>query len=231
MPTADPGGTGPGAGFGPGVVHLCIDMQRLFGPDSPWTLPWMGRILSAAVRLAEHDPARTVFTRFIPPRRAEDAGGTWRPYFEKWPEVTREHMDDDLLRLVPALERFAPPARVLDKPVYSPWHGGGLDRLLEGRGIHTVILSGGETDICVLAAVFGAVDRGYRVILASDALCSAFDATHDAAMRIYRRRLTVQVEVLSVADILARGAAAGGGEQTAPGRVPPRQAQSPGAKP
>ena len=35
-----------------------------------------------------------------------------------------------------------------------------------------MILSGGETDVCVLAAVMDAVDAGYLVILAEDALCS-----------------------------------------------------------
>lgn len=32
------------------------------------------------------------------------------------------------------------------------------------------------------AAVLGAVDRGYRVVLVTDAICSSADQTHDALM-------------------------------------------------
>lgn len=28
-----------------GTVHLCLDMQRLFGRDGPWPTPWMERVL------------------------------------------------------------------------------------------------------------------------------------------------------------------------------------------
>jgi len=29
------------------IVHLCVDMQRLFTADGPWPTPWMDRALSA----------------------------------------------------------------------------------------------------------------------------------------------------------------------------------------
>jgi hypothetical protein len=34
-------------------------------------------------------------------------------------------------------------------------------------------VGGVGTDVCVLAAVLGAVDRGYRVVVPTDALCSS----------------------------------------------------------
>jgi len=46
-----------------------------------------------------------------------------------------------------------------------------------------LVISGGETDVCVLAAVMDAVDAGYRVVLAADALCSVSDESHDAMLR------------------------------------------------
>jgi nicotinamidase-related amidase len=51
---------------------------------------------------------------------------------------------------------------------------------LRGLKADTLIVSGGETDICLLATVRGAVDRGYRVALATDALCSSSNETHEA---------------------------------------------------
>ena len=129
--------------------------------------------------------------------------GTWRQYYERWRDVTLEVMPQEMVRLVPALERLTPPARVLDKKVYSPWTEGGLDRMLQGTGVDTLIVSGGETDVCVLGAMIGAVDRGYRVILAEDATCSSADETHDAMLRLYNDRYGQQIETAKVEEILS----------------------------
>ena len=59
---------------------------------------------------------------------------------------------------------------------------------LRGAGVDTIIITGGETDVCVLATMLGAVDWGFRVILVTDALCSSADETHDAMMNVYMNR-------------------------------------------
>ncbi|RJL21521.1 cysteine hydrolase family protein [Paracoccus siganidrum] len=79
---------------------------------------------------------------------------------------------------------------------------GRLNRFLRGAGISTLIVTGGETEVCVLATVLGAIDRGYRVILVSDAVCSSSDPTHDAALRIYEARFGQQVETAPLAELL-----------------------------
>ncbi len=45
------------------------------------------------------------------------------------------------------------------------------------------MVSGSETDVCVLATVLDAVDLGYRVIVVRDAVCSSSDEGHDMLMR------------------------------------------------
>jgi nicotinamidase-related amidase len=57
------------------AVHLCVDMQRIFSADGPWPTPWMERVLPVVTALASRHPRRTVFTRFIPPARAEQMPG------------------------------------------------------------------------------------------------------------------------------------------------------------
>jgi nicotinamidase-related amidase len=52
------------------------------------------------------------------------------------------------------------------------------------------------------STVIGVVDRGYRVILAADAVCSTSDATHDALLHLCRSRFSQQIEVASVDQIL-----------------------------
>lgn len=185
-----------------GTMHLCIDMQKLFGPGAPWHVPWSEAVLPNIVRLCERCTDRTIFTRFIPPQSAGQACGAWKRYYEKWRSVTLEQLDPDLLHLVDPLQRFAPPATVLDKGVYSPWTQGLLQKILYRKRIHTLLLSGAETDLCVLATLLGAVDRGYRVILISDAVCSSSDRSHDAILDLCHQRLAEQLETATTQEVM-----------------------------
>ncbi len=194
-----------GLRFGPlgeSAVHVCVDMQRLFAEDTPWRTPWMRRVLPNVVALAAAQPARLCFTRFVPLERPADGAGAWRRYYERWSEVTLQAIDPDLVDLVPELDRFAPPAPVFDKRVYSPWGSTPLHTTLQQAGKNTVIVSGGETEVCVLATVLGAIDLGYRVVIATDALCSSADETHDAVLEIYHNRFGMQVETAESEEII-----------------------------
>ena len=110
--------------------------------------------------------------------------------------MTIAELGSEMIEIVPSLARFIPPARTFDKHVYSPWIGTDLHEQLRGRGVDTVIITGGETDVCVLATMLGAIDWGFRVILVTDALCSSADETHDAMMDIYRSRFSEQIETV-----------------------------------
>ncbi len=95
----------------------------------------------------------------------------------------------------PRLARYVPPAR-------TPWTGTDLHQLLRSAGVATVIITGGETDVCVLATMLGAIDWGFRVILVTDALCSSANETHDAMMNVYMNRFGVQVETVTAQTLL-----------------------------
>lgn len=185
------------------TVHLCLDMQRLFGLDGPWPTPWLERVMPVVIRLVERAPSRTVFTRFIPPATPDEANGRWRSYFRKWRLVTREVVDPHLLELMEPLRQHVPPAIVFDKAAYSAFSNPGLHDFLRGRGIDTLIITGAETDVCVLSTILGAVDLGYRIIVAKDGLCSSADETHDALLGLYAQRFDLQIELADCAEVLA----------------------------
>jgi len=185
------------------AVHLCIDMQMLFAAPTEWHVPWMTGILPCVRRLAEAHAERTIFTRFIPPDSPEQMPGVWRRYWQSWQHLTRERIDPALLELLPELRDLAPPAAVVDKQHYSPFLEPALPNLLRDRRVDTVVVSGGETDVCVLATVLGAVDRGLRVVLATDALYSTSDRAHDCLLALYRERFSQQIEAASIEEILA----------------------------
>lgn len=185
-------------------VHLCVDMQRLFTADGPWPTPWMDRVLPVVAALAHRHPERTVFTRFIPPERAELMPGMWRRYYARWRVATREVIPLELLELMPPLAGLCPPATIIDKTRYSAFAESGLIAHLRQREADTLIISGSETDVCVLATVLDAVDIGYRVIVVRDAICSSSDEGHEMLMRLYHTRYTEQIETANAEAVLAR---------------------------
>jgi nicotinamidase-related amidase len=101
-----------------------------------------------------------VFARFVPPHRPDEVPGCWRRYFERWSDMTRERMDPKLIELLPDLHALVPPAAVVDKHRYSPFTASGLLALLREWDTEALVVTGAETEVCVLATVLGAVDLG-----------------------------------------------------------------------
>lgn len=191
--------------FGPltdRCVHLCVDMQKLFDKGMDWHAPWLERVLPVVERIVAVRPERTIFTRFIPAQAPGEGSGAWRRYYERWSSMTLEQLPPGSVDLLLSLLRFVPPAEVVDKTTYSPWMGDALDAAFRRRGADTLIVTGTETDVCVLASVLGEVDRGCRVVLPIDALCSSPDNTHDALLTLYRERYGQQVKAVSTDESL-----------------------------
>ncbi len=185
------------------TLHLCIDMQRVFAEDTPWRTPWLPRVLPVVLRIARAHAEQTIFTRFLPPHTPEQARGAWRRYYQRWAELTLDRAGPTLFELVPELEALCPPAQVFGKRTYSPWGTPNFDRALAERNPLALVITGAETDVCVLAAVLGTVDHGYRVVVPTDAICSSSDTTHDALLTLYRQRFGQQIETATSAEILA----------------------------
>ena len=126
----------------------------------------------------------------------------WRSYYMRWAAMTIAEMGEAMVDLVPGLSRFVPPAKIFDKHVYSPWIETDLHQQLRAAGIDALVISGGETDVCVQATVMAAIDWGFRTVVVTDALCSSSDEAHDALMEFYRGRLGEQLEVATVDNVL-----------------------------
>jgi nicotinamidase-related amidase len=174
----------------------------MFAEATEWKMPWLERVLPNIVAITSSHAERTVFTRFIPAREPDQGVGMWRHYYERWSSMTIDRIGPDMIGLVPDLMKFVPPAKMFDKHVYSPWTGSALHMQLRDVGVDTLVITGGETDVCVLATVLGAIDWGFRVILVTDALCSSADQTHDAMMNIYLNRFGEQVETVTTETLL-----------------------------
>lgn len=184
------------------AVHVVVDMQRVFAEKTPWHTPGLDAILPPILRLVEHRPERAFFARFLVPERAADAPGRWRRYYERWPELTGEQMDPALLDLVAPLGRLAAAARIIDKTTYSIFTLADTEERLRTIDADTLVFSGVETDVCVLASVIDAIERGFRVVVATDALASAAEASQDGMLTHLTTRLPEQIELATVDEII-----------------------------
>lgn len=162
----------------------------------------MPRVLPVVVRLCERRADRTCFTRFIPARSPGDGQGAWRRYWRRWESITLENLGEEGVELLPELQTFTPPARILDKAHYSAWTGTNLAAALAAGQVDTLVVTGAETDMCVLATVLGAVDLGFRVIVVSDAVCSSSDQAHEALLNLYHDRFSQQIETAECDEVL-----------------------------
>lgn len=189
--------------IGRGTVHIAIDMQVLFTPPGRWVVPDMDRIVPNIRRVATTHPSRTLFTRFVVPERAEEARGCWRGYYEHWWDFIGEHLPEGRLNLLEALRPLAPREAIIDKPTHSAFETPELERKLAALSATILVLTGVETDVCVLATALTAIDRGYRVVVVSDAVTSSSPDGHAAALNAILPRFDRQAEIMDTTTLLA----------------------------
>jgi nicotinamidase-related amidase len=188
--------------FGPipsSALHIVVDMQELFRSHPQWGTSALTGIIPAIQRVLTARPDNAYFTRFIPAQRADEAEGTWQRFYRRWSSVTLDQLDPGQLDIVHELRPWA--KRVADKRVYSAMAN--TDLRAAALAARDVILTGVESDVCVLATAIDAVEAGLRVILVADALTSASQACHAKALDVLHDRLDEQIEVATVDQILA----------------------------
>lgn len=121
-----------------------------------------------------------------------------------WPdgEVTKRPMHvvggDPSSDVIPELDP-CPDDYYIPKYRWSAFYQTYLDLALRARGIDTVIISGGSTDVGIASTVFAARDMDYNMVVVRDACATSHDErAHDFLMelifpRMARVRTTDQV--------------------------------------
>ena len=188
--------------FGPipsSALHIVVDMQELFRSHPDWGTQALTDIVPAIQRLLSAHPDNAYFSRFVPAQNPDQAVGAWQRYYRRWASVTLEKIDPATVDVLPELRSWA--KRVGDKTGYSAMAIPGLRKaVLDSQ---CVILTGVETDVCVLATAIDAMEAGLRVILAIDGLTSSSQTCHAKALDILHDRFDEQIELATVEQILA----------------------------
>lgn len=193
-----------GLRFGPidqGSVHVCVDMQLLFATDSPWASTAVADALPAAREITARKSRSTIFTRFLCPREPQALSGQWQRLYAHCPEMTR--LDRRLFDIVPELVQLSPDPVTVGRHVFSVFASDEFQLQLFARSARTLIFTGVEADMCVLATVFSAMDAGFRVIVVEEGVASSNEAGRRAAIQGILPRFDQQVELVGVDELLS----------------------------
>ena len=106
--------------------------------------------------------------------------------------------------LVPDLDVRDEDYRVSSKRTFDSFYGTQLEILLRSLNIDTLLIGGCNTNTCVLATVFGAYVRGFKVIVLSDCVASAYgEDLHRFALSNVQRRLGWVIDLDALESKLA----------------------------
>lgn len=173
---------------------VVVDMQNDFCSEGGYSHRALGRDVSSLARptapiAALIARARTasmpvVFTRLVhdEKRGAIEERHVLRP--RRWVSSGRRYVDgtwgaDVVAALQPREGDF-----IVNKVGYSAFEGTPLESHLRANGIRTVVLTGVVTYACVLSTAFSAFDRGFDVVVVSDAVGTLWDHLGDAALEM-----------------------------------------------
>ena len=161
------------------TVVLLVDVQRVFTglPLSPPVAEVLGnlrRFLDGARALG----VPVVVVRVVVP--PELSSSVWRRQFpsldEAWLGPSTPNVDYE-----PGFEPLEGDV-VVTKPRYSAFVGTPLEAILRARDVHTVIVAGLTTDVCVGSTARDAFQRDLNVVTLADCCAEMTQARHESAL-------------------------------------------------
>jgi len=169
--------------FGKGVALMLIDLQPVYwslAPEIKRAFPDLPGNVSKLLKCARENDARVVHVKAS---YSQDAC-PWLPQFKRLNPGRRAYeIDPDVV------EDFATPIEgeiIVNKDTFGAFiHAPELAPELKAAGVHTIVVAGLITSVCVQHSIFGAFNAGFRVACAHDACGDRSRARHDAALMLY----------------------------------------------
>ena len=180
----------------PDAAVIVIDMHRgsidapgtVYVPDGAAIVPAVAGLLQAA-RGAGVPVVYIVHQ--IRPGGSDARSPFWleaETVADLYPNVREQVIGSPWTELATGLEP-EPGDHVLPKKRYGAFSGNDLAFLLKNLGVRTLILTGVETEICILATAYHAFNEDYRVVVARDGVAALEADLGEAALRIVEREV------------------------------------------
>ncbi len=177
---------------------VAVDVQRLYRDFAPWALGGVEAVAATIAGLADALRCPLLCTRTVLPSAHGVQDGPWHAYEERWQTLAaRAAAEPEMLDPMPALRQRC--QAVFDKHTYSAFEDAAFDAHVRAFGPSPLLLAGVETDICVLATVFGALDRNLPVWLVTDAVAGP-DAHAQRGVLATLARMPEQVRLVSARE-------------------------------
>ena len=110
-------------------------------------------------------------------------------------------------QFVPGLDVRPADLIVDSKRTFDSFHGTPLEQILRAMKKETLIIAGCNTNTCVLSTVFGGYNRGFRMVVVSECVASAYgNDMHNAALANIQCRLGWVLTLDEVGEKLAGAA-------------------------
>jgi len=195
---------------GPSTALLVVDLQNVFMlPPYPTEIPLAREIVPAVNRLARATRAAGGAVVWIQMTHSEADKTSWSVFYD--------HVSNTLNR-AEGLKRLGrgthgqqlydtlevePADLKVEKNRFSAFIQGSsdLDRILKGRGIDTVLVTGTVTNTCCESTARDAMMLNYKTVMVSDANAAATDEEHNASLA---NILRIFGDVMSTDEVIAR---------------------------
>ncbi|MEJ2085561.1 MAG: cysteine hydrolase [Acidobacteriota bacterium] len=180
---------------------IIVDMLRDF-VDGKLANPRAAKIIEPLQKLLAHARQSDWVVVF-----SNDAHRPDDPELKVWGEHAME--GDPGAEVIEALApresdtEFSSPKRS-----YGAFDNTGLDERLKALGVDEVVITGQHTHICVRHSSYGALIRGYEIVIPRDAVCAFEGVDEDEALEYLK--MAYGAEVTTVAELTAVTASAVG---------------------
>ena len=153
------------------IVDMLVDFV-----DGKLANPRADRIIEPLTRLLDHARANGWVVVF-----SNDAHHPDDPELRVWGEHAMA--GDPGAQVIEALAPHAGEREIISpKRSYGAFDNTGLDEQLQDLGVDEVVITGQHTHICVRHSSYGALIRGYRIVIPQDAVCAFEGVDEDDAL-------------------------------------------------
>lgn len=189
---------------------LVVDMQNGFvDPALPISVPTAREIVPNIDRIATALRAAGGSVVWLKHSAGPEAVAGWGNWFENFMDAdTRAALSEHLTEGAPGFELWPelvpqPADRIVVKTRFSAFLQGssGLDRVLRGTGVDTLLIVGTVTNVCCESTARDAAMLNYKVIMVADANAARSDAEHNAALNSL---FNVFADVLATDEVVER---------------------------